>query len=108
MGEAETLLAPGRRDRWLLQGVREAGRDLLHAVGDQHQRRRGGLGRQPAQEAQQRLAGSEVETGSGFIEEQHLRVAHQRPGDDHPLAFALGQLPERPLGQQAAAELPEQ
>ena len=35
--------------------------------------------------------GDRVEAGGRLVEEQHLRVAEQRPGQGDPLAQALGQ-----------------
>ena len=54
------------------------------------------------------LAAAEVEAGGGLVEEQQLGVGHQRPGDLHPLALALAERAEGPVGQVADAELDEQ
>ena len=71
------------------QAVRDAGRDLLDVVGDQHHGRRVRVGGQRGQPADQLLPPGQVEPGRRLVEQQQLRVGHQRPGDLHPLALAL-------------------
>ena len=73
------------------QAVREAGRDLLDVVGDQHQRRRVGIGGEVRQPRHQFLATAEIQAGRGFVEQQQFGVGHHRPGDQHALALALRQ-----------------
>ena len=75
------------------------GRELLDVVGDQHRRRRVGVGGEPGQAAQEVLAAAEVHAGGGLVEQQQLGVGHQRAGDLHPLALALAQRAVGALGQ---------
>ena len=84
------------------------GRDLLDVVGDQHHGRRVRVGGQRGQPADQLLPAGQVEPGRRLVEQQQLRVGHQRPGDLHPLALALGQRAEPAVGQLLHAELVEQ
>src|SRR5665647_3507663 len=86
------------------QGVREADRDLLDVVGDQHHHRRPEVVGQLRQGLQKLLPPAEVQARGGFVEQQQLRVGHQRAGDLGPLALALAERPERPVGQLADAE----
>ena len=51
------------------------------------------------QRGDQVLAAAEVEAGGRLVEQQQLGVGHQRPGDLHPLALALGQGAEGAVGQ---------
>jgi len=88
--------------------VRDARRDLLHVVGDQHHGRRVRIGRQRGQPGDQLLPAGQVEPGRRLVEQQQLRVGHQRAGDLHPLALALGQGAEPAVGQLLHAELVEQ
>ena len=84
------------------------GRQLLDVVGDQHRRGRVRVGGEPGEPAQQVLAAAEVHAGGRLVEQQQLRVGHQRPRDLHPLALALAQRAERALGEVADAEPVEQ
>ena len=88
--------------------VGEAGRDLLDVVGDQHRGRRVRVGGQPASRRDQVLPAAQVHAGRRLVEQQQLRVGHQRAGDLHPLALALAQGAELAVGQLPHAELVEQ
>ena len=44
----------------------------------------------PAEAGDQALPGAEVEPGRRLVEQEQLGSAHQRPGQEHLLAFALG------------------
>ena len=90
------------------QRVGEPGRDLLDVVGDQHQGRRVRVHRQVGQARHQVLAATQVQARGRLVEQQHLRVGHQRPGDQRALALALGQRAERALGEVADAHRFEQ
>ena len=84
-------IGPGRdhRARTQEQRVGEAGRDLLEVVRDHHER---SLPlRQLAEHRHQRLASAEVEAGARLVEQEELGVGHEEPGDEHPLALALGE-----------------
>ena len=50
------------------------------------------------------LAAAQVQSGGWLVEQQQFRVGHQRPGDLHPLALALGQGGELAPDQVRAAE----
>ena len=54
------------------------------------------------------LPPAQVEPGGGLVEQQQLRVGHQRPGDLHPLALALGEGAVGAVGEAADAELRQQ
>ena len=82
----------------------EAVRHLFHVVGDQHHHRRLGVAGQAGEPAQQVLAAAQVQSGGWLVEQQQFRVGHQRPGDLHPLALALGQRGEPAPDQVGAAE----
>src|SRR5712691_8249424 len=91
--------APAQQHR-----VGEAVGHLFDMVGDQHQDRKLGIAGQLAQPPQQVLAAAQVEPGGRLVEQQQLRVGHQRPGDLHPLALALGEGRELAPDQVRAAE----
>src|SRR5665648_480659 len=97
---------PGRADAPSpeQQGVREADGDLLHVVGDQHRHRRAEVAGQLRQGLQELLPPAEVQARGGFVEQQQLRIGHQRTGDLGALALALAERPERPVGELADAE----
>ena len=69
--------------------------NLLDVMGDQHQSRRIGVGGQIGQAGDQILPATEVQAGGGLVEQQKFGIGHQRPRDQHPLAFALR---ERAIG----------
>ena len=75
--------------------VAEPGRDLLDVVRDQHDRARTGSGGQPGQVGEQRLARPEIEAGGRLVEEQQVRVGHQRASDRGAPPLARRQRPER-------------
>ena len=52
-----------------------------------------------AQPGAQVLADLGVERAEGLVEQQHLRLDRQRPGQRHPLALAAGELVGVALGQ---------
>ena len=74
-------------------------------MGDQDQRRGVRVGGQVggARLATSFLAAAEVQAGGRLVEQQQLGVGHQRPGDEDPFAFALGQ---RPVGAVARCSAP--
>ena len=56
----------------------------------------------------ERLAGAQVEAGARFVEEQQVRVRHERPGDRGPSPFARGQRRVRVVRDAADPEAVEQ
>ena len=60
----------------------------------------GQLGDQPFQA----LGAGPVETGEGLVEQQHAGVLDQRPGDQHALALAAGEVAEGLLGERPQAD----
>src|SRR5271163_563671 len=84
--------------------VAETGRNLLDVMGDQDQRRGVGIGGQIGQPRYQLLAPAQVETGRGFVEQQQLRVGHQRPCDEDPLALTFRQGFVGAVGQMLGAQ----
>src|SRR4051794_14306949 len=81
------------------QDVGEGRGDLLDVVGDQHECRRVGVGREGAEAGDEVLATAEVEARRRLVEQHQLGVGHQGSGDLHPLALTLAQGPEGPVGQ---------
>jgi len=67
-----------------------------------------GGGAQAALELLQLVAGEVaelgVEVGERLVEEEHIRVAHHRPGQGHPLPLTAGELPGLALQQPVDAE----
>jgi hypothetical protein len=59
-------------------------------VGDEHDRLPGSA--QPGDDAVDGQAALRVQPGGGFVEEQHLGLMHDRPGDHQPLRHPAGQL----------------
>ena len=83
--------------------VGEPGRDLLDVMGDEHDRRRACLGGKSARSPMSDLARPEVEAGGGLVEQEQVRIGHQRPRDRGPPALARrtgsrtgGRRPPRP------------
>jgi hypothetical protein len=74
--------------------MRDATRNLLHVVGDEHRGRCVVILSQLAQGVDQRLAAGEVQTGSRLIQQQQLRIGHQGASDLDPLAFSLAERAE--------------
>src|SRR6266568_4600049 len=76
----------GREHRAAAQqhGVGEAVGYLFDMVGDQHHHRRLGIAGQLGEPPQQVLAAAQVEPRGRLVEQQQLRVGHQRPGDLRP------------------------
>ena len=60
----------------------------------------------PGQPPQQVLAAAEVHARGRLVEQQQLRIGHQRPRDLHPGPLALAQRAVGALGQAADAERP--
>ena len=56
------------------------------------------------QVAQQGLAGAQVQAGGRFVEEQQVRIGHERPGDRRPPPLARRQRRERVVHDGAQAE----
>jgi hypothetical protein len=71
-------------------------RHEVHVVIDEEDRRP--LVADVTQAAAQPLALAGVEPACRFVQEEHRRVADERPGDRHELALALGELTDRTLG----------
>ena len=86
----------------------KSGGHLLDVVGHQDQRRGGEVGGELAEAAHEVLAPAEVEAGGRLVEQHQLGVGHQRPGDLHALALALGQRAEAAVGEVVGAERLEQ
>src|SRR5690606_37995393 len=81
------------------QRVAEAGRDLLDVVGDEDDDRGAAVPGELGERRHELLPAAEVEAGGGFVEEEQLRVGHERAGDLHPLALALAQRAELAVGE---------
>ena len=60
-------------------------------VGHEHHRGRSGILRQPIQTVDEEFATGEVECGTRFVQQDQVRIGHERPGEQHPLTFARGQ-----------------
>jgi hypothetical protein len=86
------------------QRVRAGRRDLLQVVGDRHRRQRRAVARERHQRADQAFAAREVQARGGLVEQQQLRVGHQRAGQQEPLALALRAVLEAPRGQRLGAD----
>ena len=57
---------------------------------------------------EQQLATGEIQAGRRLVEQEELRASEQRPGQQHPLAFALAARRERALREIAASHAFEQ
>ncbi len=79
--------------------MREVIGDLLGVMGDQHDRRCTRVARQIGKPVHEVFPGREIETCGRFVQQQHTRVGHQRPGELDPLPFAGRQRPEATFGQ---------
>ncbi len=68
----------------------ELRQDFLDMMG--HKDESGGVfaSSQSAEIEQKALASHGVESGAGFVEDEEFGLRHERTGDEHALAFALG------------------
>ena len=82
--------------------------DLFHMMRHQHQRGRVFLMAQPLDELQEMLPCRRVQPRARFVQDEQARMRHQRPADQHPLAFALREHLPRPVRQIFALHLPQQ
>ena len=74
----------------------EVGQDRVHVV--RHDDRGHALGAaDPRQQRRHRGLVRQVETVEGFVEQEQLRAPRQCLGDEQPLLFPAGQLPDRPV-----------
>ena len=80
-------------------------RDAVQVVGGEHDRETVGV--EVGEEVQHLVAGAHVDPGRGFVQQQHLRPAEQRPRDEHPLLLAAGELADVAISEAADAELLE-
>ena len=70
----------------------EGGRDFLDVM--RHKHERGGAGTAAGEgfeEAQEIVPCDGVEPCAGLVENEQTRAGHERTGDEHALAFALGE-----------------
>ena len=70
----------------------EAGRNLLQTVRDQQHGTVGVLGADAAQRPQRQFAAAQVQTRGRLVEDQQVRVGHQRTADQHARALPLREL----------------
>ena len=62
---------------------------------------------QPREEVEDRLLGVHVHAGEGLVEQQHVRLLGERPGEEHALLLAAGQLADGAPRELGDAELVE-
>src|SRR5665647_2806705 len=60
---------------------------------------------QPREEAEDRLLGVHIHAGERLVEQQHVRLLGERPGEEHALLLAAGQLADGALRELGDAEL---
>ena len=60
---------------------------------------------QPGQKVEGGLPRGDVHPGERLVEQQHVRLLRQRPGQEDPLLLAAGQLTDGPMGQIGDAQL---
>ena len=65
--------------------------DVEHIVGDQQNRART-PGEHPPQHRPGRRRTGDIEPGQRLVEDQHIRIGRQRPGQCHPLRLTAGDL----------------
>jgi hypothetical protein len=59
---------------------------------------------QVGEEVEDLVPGADVDTRSGFVEEDDSRSTDQCPSEEHPLLLAPGQFPDVPVGQLCDAQ----
>ena len=67
--------------------MREARWDLLHMVRDQHDRGSVRIRRQVGQRCDQILTATQVQASCRFVQKQQVRLDHQGPCQQDPLAL---------------------
>lgn len=86
------------------EGVAGGGGEFFQVVRDEDGGEVGVGGGEGGEGGEEGFAGGEVETGSGFVEEEERGVGHEGAGDADALAFALGAGGDLAGGETGAAE----
>ena len=76
-------------------------------VGDKN-RRPGQIGSGRPDDGLHPAGGARVKAGGGLVEEKHVRIVEERPGDGHALSLSARQVARRSVRQAVQAELPKQ
>ena len=84
------------------ESVREAGRDLIDVVGDEHSREDVSIASHPSEEPNELFPPAEVEPGCRLIEDPQRGVVHQRPCEQHTLELSRRQRAELYVGELTA------
>ena len=97
-GPAATSSPPETRPPWVNPGGISSQWCVTRTIGGL-----AGIGGQSGEADQEPLPGAQVEPGERLVEQEQLRVAHERPGQQHLLALALRDHPERAIAEVAHA-----
>ena len=79
--------------------ARQVRRDAVQVVGREHDRQ--AVGVEVAEQVQDLVAGPHVDARRGLVEEQEVGPAEQRPGEEHALLLAAGELADVPVPEPA-------
>ena len=72
-------------------------RDFLHVVGNHDNRRGIRIQCQVPEVAHEVLTAAQVHAGGGLIQDEQLRVGHERTGEDDALLLTFGERAPSPL-----------
>lgn len=67
---------------------------LVDVVGDQYQRWTIGIGGQVGERVDELFSPAEIEPGRRFVQQDHTRIVHECPGEEHALLLSRRQRPE--------------
>ena len=73
-------------------GVGGGGRDFLEVVGDEDAGEARVRDAQFVECGEELFSRSQIQAGGGLVEQEELRLGNERPRDQGPSAFALGQV----------------
>ena len=88
--------------------MREASRDLVDVMGDEHEWGTGGVERELAETRDEVFARAEIESCGRLVEQQQLGIGHERARELHALLLAARECPEHPPREARDPEAVEQ
>lgn len=106
----DVMLRAGGEDAAVIEeeAVGDGGEDFLDVVGDHDERRALRPGGESLHPLEVMLTGDGIETGAGFVEDEHFKFCHESTADEHFLLLTLGERSPEGFAKVVAADLLEQ